>query len=88
MWIGRYRMEMQVLAGRRTQPRMLGPPPYWKEFKGAYRFIIDDYLVAPKKIALFLLCTLRKPYGRGPNHILCKTYPRDYRRSADAEQHL
>lgn len=36
------------------------PPFYRKEFEDAYRFIIDDYAVAPREIALFLPCAVRK----------------------------
>lgn len=47
-----------------------GPPFYRKEFEDAYRFIIDDYPIAPKKIALFLPCAVRKPYSQSPSHRL------------------
>jgi archaeosine synthase len=46
------------------------PPFYRKEFEDAYRFIIDDYPVAPKEIALFLPCAVRKPYSQSPSHKL------------------
>ena len=46
------------------------PPFYRKEFEDAYRFIIDEYRVAPKEIGLFLPCSVRKPYSQSPSHKL------------------
>jgi|GEM_PF-242595 archaeosine synthase len=46
------------------------PPFYRKEFEDAYRFIIDDYPVAPREIGLFLPCAVRKPYSQSPSHKL------------------
>ncbi|WP_286681384.1 DUF5591 domain-containing protein [Methanoculleus sp. DTU007] len=46
------------------------PPFYRKEFEDAYRFIIDDYQVAPREIGLFLPCAVRKPYSQSPSHKL------------------
>jgi len=46
------------------------PPFYRKEVEDAYRFIVDDYPVAPKEIALFLPCAVRKPYSQSPSHKL------------------
>ena len=46
------------------------PPFYRKEFEDAYRFIIDEYAVAPREIALFLPCAVRKPYSQSPSHRL------------------
>ena len=46
------------------------PPFYRKEFEDAYRFIIDDYPMAEKDIALFLPCAVRKPYSQSPSHRL------------------
>ena len=39
------------------------PPFYRKEFEDAYRFIIDDYQVAPREIGL-LLPRAAKPTAR------------------------
>ncbi len=49
---------------------ILDPPFYRKEFEDAYRFIINDYAVAPKAIGLFLPCAVRKPYSQSPSHRL------------------
>lgn len=60
------------------------PPFYQKEFEDAYRFIIDDYVVAPRKIGLFLPCAIRKPYSQSPSHKLFRQVidsvlkPKDY----------
>ncbi|HOI12442.1 MAG TPA: DUF5591 domain-containing protein [Methanoculleus sp.] len=46
------------------------PPFYRNEFEDAYRFIIDEYRVAPREIGLFLPCAVRKPYSQSPSHKL------------------
>ncbi len=46
------------------------PPFYREEFEAAYRYIIDEYRVEPREIALFLPCAVRKPYSQSPSHKL------------------
>ncbi len=66
------RRVVEVVQDRHGNPiEIFDPPFYRKEFEDAYRFIIDDYRVAPKEIALFLPpCAVRKPYSQSPSHKL------------------
>ncbi len=44
------------------------PPFYLPEFEESYRYIIDDYDVPPRDIAIFIPCAVRKPYSSSPSH--------------------
>ena len=48
------------------------PPFYLLEFEKSYRYIIDEYEVAPKDIAIFMPCAVRKPYSASPSHQLIR----------------
>jgi archaeosine synthase len=48
------------------------PPFYLPEFEKSYRYIIDEYEVAPKDIAIFMPCAVRKPYSASPSHQLIR----------------
>jgi archaeosine synthase len=48
------------------------PPFYLPEFEASYRFIIDEYEVSPRNIAIFLPCAIRKPYSTSPSHQLIR----------------
>jgi archaeosine synthase alpha-subunit len=48
------------------------PPFYLPEFEKSHRYIIDEYEVAPKEIAIFLPCAMRKPYSTSPSHQLIR----------------
>jgi predicted RNA-binding protein len=48
------------------------PPFYLPEFERSYRYIIDEYEVAPKDIAIFMPCAVRKPYSASPSHQLIR----------------
>ena len=47
---------------------LTGPPFYLPEFETSYRYIIDEYEVAPRDIAIFMPCAVRKPYSASPSH--------------------
>jgi predicted RNA-binding protein len=49
------------------------PPFYLPEFEKSYRYIIDEYDVAPKDIAIFMPCAVRKPYSASPSHQLIRS---------------
>jgi len=51
---------------------LTGPPFYLEEFEHSYRYIIDEYQVQPKDIALFIPCAVRKPYSSSPSHQLIR----------------
>lgn len=63
---------------------LTGPPFYLPEFEESYRYIIDEYEVVPKKIAIFMPCAVRKPYSASPSHQLIRSIigqvlkPEDY----------
>ncbi|WP_235855614.1 DUF5591 domain-containing protein [Methanofollis fontis] len=44
------------------------PPFFRPEFEEAYRFVIDHYRVPNRRIALFLPCSVHKPYSDSPSH--------------------
>jgi predicted RNA-binding protein len=51
---------------------LTGPPFYLPEFEKSYRYIIDEYEVARKDIAIFMPCAVRKPYSASPSHQLIR----------------
>ena len=54
------------------KPILTDPPFYLPEFEQSYRYIIDEYAVAPKDIAIFMPCAVRKPYSASPSHQLIR----------------
>jgi predicted RNA-binding protein len=58
--------------GNTGKPFLTGPPFYLPEFEKSYRYIIDEYEVASRDIAIFLPCAVRKPYSRSPSHQLIR----------------
>lgn len=55
-----------------TRPILTDPPFYLPEFEQSYRYIIDEYEVAHKDIAIFMPCAVRKPYSASPSHQLIR----------------
>ncbi len=53
-------------------PLLTDPPFYLPEFEKSYRYIIDEYEVSPKDIAIFMPCAVRKPYSASPSHQLIR----------------
>ena len=53
-------------------PLLTDPPFYLPEFEKSYRYIIDEYEVVPKDIAIFMPCAVRKPYSASPSHQLIR----------------
>lgn len=49
------------------------PPFYQPAFEEAFRFIIDDYPVPPRQVAIYIPCAIRKPYSTSPSHRLFRT---------------
>ena len=54
------------------RPVLTDPPFYLREFEQSYRYIIDQYEVSPRDIALFMPCAVRKPYSTSPSHQLIR----------------
>ncbi|MDD1700889.1 MAG: DUF5591 domain-containing protein [Methanoregula sp.] len=55
------------------RPFLTDPPFYLAEFEASYRYIIDDYDIPPREIAIFMPCAIRKPYSKSPSHQLIRT---------------
>lgn len=53
-------------------PFLTDPPFYLEAFEKSYRYIIDEYEVAPREIAIFMPCAVRKPYSSSPSHQLIR----------------
>jgi archaeosine synthase len=53
-------------------PPLTDPPFYLPEFEKSYRYIIDEYEVVPREIAIFIPCSVRKPYSTSPSHQLIR----------------
>jgi archaeosine synthase len=52
-----------------TKMRLLTDPPFYlPEFEQSYRFIIDEYTVTPRDVAIFMPCAMTKPYSASPSH--------------------
>ena len=49
------------------------PPFYLHEFEKSHRYIIDEYDVTPRDIAIFMPCAVRKPYSTSPSHQLIRS---------------
>ena len=56
----------------KTPPLLTGPPFYLPEFEESHRYIIDEYEVGQRDIAVFLPCAVRKPYSQSPSHQLIR----------------
>jgi archaeosine synthase alpha-subunit len=55
-----------------SRPILTGPPFYLPEFEQSYRYIIDEYDVIQKEVAIFMPCAVRKPYSASPSHQLIR----------------
>ena len=53
-------------------PILTDPPFYLPEFEQSYRYVIDEYEIARKEIAIFMPCAVRKPYSASPSHQLIR----------------
>ncbi len=49
---------------------LLDPPFYMDEFEEAFRFILEDYRLPARPLAIFIPCAVRKPYSTSPSHRL------------------
>ena len=49
---------------------LLDPPFYMDEFEEAFRFVLEDYRLPPRRLAIFIPCAVRKPYSTSPSHRL------------------
>jgi archaeosine synthase alpha-subunit len=49
---------------------LLEPPFYMDAFEEAFRFVIEDYPLPARPLAVFIPCAVRKPYSTSPSHRL------------------
>ncbi|MEN6341088.1 MAG: DUF5591 domain-containing protein [Methanospirillum sp.] len=49
---------------------LLDPPFYMDEFEEAFRFVLEDYRLPARPLAIFIPCAVRKPYSTSPSHRL------------------
>jgi predicted RNA-binding protein len=59
--------------GKGMDTLLTDPPFYLPEFEKSYRYIIDEYEVVPRDIAIFMPCAVRKPYSASPSHQLIRS---------------
>jgi predicted RNA-binding protein len=60
-------------AAKEKGALLTDPPFYLPEFEKSYRYIIDEYEVVPRDIAIFMPCAVRKPYSASPSHQLIRS---------------
>jgi len=65
-------LEVQNNEGKSKSPLLTDPPFYLPEFEKSYRYIIDEYEITPRDIAIFMPCAVRKPYSSSPSHQLIR----------------
>jgi len=64
----------QTPEGKGGSGRLLTDPPFYlPEFERSYRYIVDEYEIAPREIAIFMPCAVRKPYSASPSHQLIRS---------------
>lgn len=68
------------------QGPLTDPPFYHPAFEEAFRFILNEYPVSPRDIAIFIPCALRKPYSSSPSHRLFRKIIRSVFGSDDQYQ--
>lgn len=51
-----------------TGTLLTDPPFYLPEFERSYRYIIDEYTIIPRDVAIFMPCAMTKPYSASPSH--------------------
>ena len=49
---------------------LLEPPFYMDAFEEAFRFVLEDYRLPARRLAIFIPCAVRKPYSTSPSHRL------------------
>jgi predicted RNA-binding protein len=54
------------------RPFLTGPPFYLEEFEQSYQYIVNEYEIASKDIAIFMPCAVKKPYSQSPSHQLIR----------------
>lgn len=58
------------MAAGNGRAGLLDPPFYQDEFEEAFRFVLEDYPLPRRRLAVFIPCAVRKPYSTSPSHRL------------------
>lgn len=66
-------MADDMRSGKERGRVLTDPPFYLAEFEESYRYIIDEYEVRPREVAIFMPCAVRKPYSTSPSHQLIRS---------------
>ena len=60
-----------VVTDRKNRSYLIYDPPFYRpEFEEAFLYIVNEYYIPPREIAIFIPCALRKPYSSSPSHKL------------------
>jgi len=60
-----------IVVDRKNRSYLIYDPPFYRpEFEDAFSFIVNEYYIPPREIAIFIPCALRKPYSSSPSHKL------------------
>ena len=61
--------DVEKTVGAGIKSNILTEPPFYlPEFEESFRYIIDEYEVSPRDLAIFMPCAMRKPYSISPSH--------------------
>ncbi|HVP94955.1 MAG TPA: DUF5591 domain-containing protein [Methanoregulaceae archaeon] len=60
--------EIRDLSEKDKPTLFTDPPFYIPEFEQSYRYIIDEYTINPRDVAIFMPCAMTKPYSASPSH--------------------
>ena len=58
----------QEIPENNTDTLLTDPPFYLPQFEQSYRYIIDEYIINPREVAIFMPCSMTKPYSASPSH--------------------
>ena len=58
------------MGARGAHGGLLEPPFYTDAFEEAFRFVLEDYRLPARRLAIFIPCAVRKPYSTSPSHRL------------------
>lgn len=62
------RQDTQEPFVRNREELLTEPPFYLPEFENSFRYIIEEYEISPRDVAIFMPCAMRKPYSTSPSH--------------------
>ena len=61
--------ETNELMEKNSSPSLLTDPPFYlPEFEQSFQYIINEYTIQPRDVAIFMPCAMTKPYSASPSH--------------------